>query len=456
MWIGWETMNRTHILDDLKLPPHNIQAEQMICGALLNKPDAYDQIDSLSAQDFYSAQHRHIYHAIRSMLEAGRAVDALLVADELESHGKLNDVGGMSYLGDLAAGSSAVNLKSYAEIVKSRALLRRLQALASDLGEQAYAPGAVAGELADSIESQLTTIRHGKDESEPIPFHAALDAAMLARSQPDSGLHTGFYDLDRMLKPLRGGELIVIAGRPSMGKSALAANIGEHIAASKAVGLWSLEMSRASIAERILGWHERRDDLAASKLAMLQLHIDTPHTLTIGGLRMRAKRLRRKSGLSIIIVDYLGLMRGEGENRTQQIGSVSRGLKGLALEFDVPVIAVAQLNRANESRTDKRPMLSDLRESGDIEQDADIVLMVYRDEYYSDCSAAKGTAEVLVRKHRNGATGMVRLGFVSEHARFESYSGPPIYEEQPRAARHTGKASAGIVDFKRRSGGDNA
>lgn len=439
----------------LRLPPCNTDAEQAICGALMNKPDAYDQIDWLPSSDFFASRTRHVYHAIRGLLESGKAVDILLVADRLREHEQLDEIGGVDYLAQITAGVSAVNIKHYAEIVKSTALLRRLQVLASELTDQAYAPGAIASDLADSVESQLNTIRRGREDSEPSPFHVSLDAALLARSQPDSGIHTGFVDLDRMIKPLRGGELTIIAGRPSMGKSALAANIAEHIARTKPVGLWSLEMSRASIAERILGWHERNDDMAAGKLALLQLHIDTPHTLTIGGLRLRAKRLRRKVGLSAIVVDYLGLMRGDGENRTQQIGSVSRGLKGLAIEFDVPVIAVAQLNRVNESRTDKRPMLSDLRESGDIEQDADIVMMVYRDEYYSDSSPAKGTAEILVRKHRNGATGMARLAFINQHARFESYFGAPIYDEPPEP-RKTGRARDNGVDFKRRSGGDDA
>lgn len=416
-------------------PPCNNEAEQAVLGALLFNPESYDQIDQLKSAEFYYTANRLIYHSLKGMLEAGESVDTLLLADRLNDRGQLDQVGGAEYINLLAFNTpSASNIRRYAEIVQSKALLRNLQAMANDLQSQAFEPGAIPEALADAAESRLNDLRHGHDESEPLPFHASLDAALIARKTPDSGVHTGFVDLDRMIKPLRPGEFVIIAGRPSMGKSALAANIAEHVANTKPVGFWSLEMSRASIAERILGWHERRDEEAAGVLSLLQLHIDTPHILTIGSLRLRAKRLRRKHGLSLLVVDYLGLMRGEGENRTQQIGSISRGLKGLAIELDIPVIAVAQLNRANESRTDRRPMLSDLRESGDIEQDADIVLMVYRDEYYSDCSAARGTAEVLVRKHRNGQTGMVRLAFVSEHARFQSYAGPPIYDERPAPA----------------------
>ena len=432
--------------------PHNTDAEEAVIGGLLLWPDAYDRIDWLQSDDFYHGKLKLIYHAIRSMLESGEPVDVLLVADKLRERGDLDNVGGMAYLGALAANTaSAANIKRYAELIKSSALLRRLQTLAVDLGEQAHEPGAVASDIADAAESRLNDLRHGRDESEAQPFHVSLDAALLARARADSGIHTGFTDLDRVIKPLRGGELIIIAGRPSMGKSALAANIGEHVARRGSVGFWSLEMSRAAIAERILGWHERNDEMAANKLSMLQLHIDTPHTLTVGGLRLRAKRLRRKHGLQLMIVDYLGLMRGEGENRTQQIGSISRGLKGLAIELDIPVIAVAQLNRANEGRTDRRPMLSDLRESGDIEQDADIVLMVYRDDYYNAASAASGTCEVLIRKHRNGSTGMVRLAFIGPHARFESYAGPPIYDEPEPPVR---RKKAVSQDFKRRAGGD--
>jgi replicative DNA helicase len=417
---------------DLCIPPHSLEAEQAILGGLLMQSDSFDRIDWLSEADFFSVDHRLIYAAIRSMTEAGKPIDVLLLADHLRSLGELEDAGGMAYIGSLAVNTpSAANIHRYAEVVREKSLRRQLMALGCDIQTDAAAPGTVPMELVERAESRLADITHGREESEPLEFHHALDAALLARQQAAKGLRTGFVDLDSMIKPLKGGDLVVIAGRPSMGKSGLAVCVAEHVARASHVGLWSLEMSRAAIAERILGWHERRDQEAAGALATLGLHIDTPNALSVGSLRLRMKRLRRKHGLSLAVVDYLGLMRGDGENRTQQIGSVSRGLKGLAVEFDIPVIAVCQLNRGNENRVDRRPMLSDLRDSGDVEQDADIVLMLYRDEYYDRNSQAAGTAEVLIRKHRNGPTGMVRLAFIDQHARFENYAGPQINTQPP-------------------------
>lgn len=440
-------------LDRVALPPQSIESEQAVLGGLLMAPHALDKIEFLEARHFYLERHQLVYAVIRAMVEAGKQVDVLLVADALQARGELDRAGGQPYLGNLAVNTgSAANIHRYAEIVLDKAMLRSLIAMAGDLTANAVVPGAIAAELAERAEAQLADIREGREESEPLEFHHALDAAMLARQHADKGVRTGFVDLDSKLKPLKGGDLIIIAGRPSAGKSGLAVCIAEHVARTDSVGLWSLEMSRASIAERILGWHERRDQNAAAVLAALKLHIDAPHALTIGGLRLRMKRLRRKHGLALAIVDYLGLMRGEGENRTQQIGSISRGLKLLAIEFDIPILAVCQLNRGTENRTDKRPMLSDLRESGDIEQDSDVVLMLYRDEYYDPHSPAAGTAEVLIRKHRNGPTGMVRLAFISNHARFENYAGGEI--QPPKPARRAATGTVRAVDFKSAATGD--
>ncbi len=443
--------------DPLALPPHSIESEQAVIGGLLMAPHAIDKIEFLEARHFYLEGHQLAYAVIRSMVEAGKQVDVLLVANALLERGELERAGGHSYLGSMAVNTgSAANIHRYAEIVVDKAMLRSLIAMAGDLTAEAAVHGAVASELAERAEAQLADIQEGREESEPLEFHHALDAALLARQHVDKGLRTGFADLDSMIKPLKGGDFLVIAGRPSMGKSGLAVCIAEHIARAGHVGLWSLEMSRAAIAERILGWHERRDQEAAGALSALRLHIDTPHVLSVGSLRLRMKRLRRKHGLALAIVDYLGLMRGDGENRTQQIGSVSRGLKGLAVEFDIPIIAVCQLNRGNENRADRRPLLSDLRDSGDVEQDADIVLMLYRDEYYDRNSQAAGTAEVLIRKHRNGPTGMVRLTFIEQHARFENYAGPPISDSTaaPAAPRRAAVGKVHAPDFKRAAAGD--
>lgn len=443
------------VIEAFKRPPFSDEAEVAVIGALLYKPDSYDQIDWLSAADFYGVRNRAAYSGIRRMLEAGDAFDILLLTERLRADGDLENAGGLEYLNEIATTHySAANIRKYAEIVRSRALLRGLQALSNDIAGQSFEPGANPDALAEACESRLNDLRHGVDDSEPLPFHATLDAALQARKQPDSGVNTGIAELDDVLKSLKPGQLIVIAARSSMGKSALALNIGEHVAQTLPVGLFSLEMSRAELGERTLKWHESRKgiDAALAKLTLLQLHIDCPNALTVGSLRLRAKRLRRRHGLKLLIVDYLGLMRGSGENRTQEIGSISRGLKGLAVELQIPIIAVAQLNRQNEQRTDKRPMLSDLRESGDIEQDADTVVMIYRDEYYNSGSAAKGTAELLIRKNRNGRTGMVRTTWIEEFTRFERYSGPPIDDRGPMPAQ-PGRSKK--PDYKMASAGDD-
>jgi replicative DNA helicase len=439
------------MIDAIKAPPHCIDSEHAVIGGLLHEPHAIDRIDWLPETAFYGSANRAIYRAQRKILEAGAGLDVFLLATELGA--ELEKVGGIGYLSELQLNTpSAVNIHRYAAVVRDKALLRNMVTLGMEIQERAMALDAKPAELAEELESRMNDTAAGREESEAVEFHKSLDAAFASRSTQHSGIHCGFPDLDRIIKPMRGGDLIIVAGRPSMGKSALATCIAEHVAREQPVGFWSLEMGRASIAERILGWHERNDENAAAKLASLQLYIDTPYSLSIGSLRLRMKRLRRRHGLALAVVDYLQLMRGDGENRTQEIGSISRGLKRLAVEMDIPLIAVCQLNRGVEQRTDKRPMLSDLRESGDIEQDADIAIMVYREEYYDANTPAVGTGELLVRKHRNGRTGMARLTFISEHARFESYAGPDIYYEAPRTAPRTGRLSA--VDTKSRAGGE--
>lgn len=447
-------MNEAPTLDALKLPPNDQDSEQSIIGALLFQASAFERIDWLQESAFYSSVNREIFAALKSMIEDARDVDLVLLSEELRRRGSLERVGGIAYLSMMAVNTpSAFNIHSYAAIVRDNALLRGMITLAAEIQDRAYTPNAVPRELAEELESRINDVVAGREESEAVEFHKSLDAAMLGRKTQDTGLNTGFPDMDRILKPLRGGDFIVVAGRPSMGKSALATCIAEHVAHEQPVGFWSLEMGRAAIAERILGWHERNDAYAGAKISTLKLFIDTPYSLSIGSLRLRMKRVRRKFGLKLVVVDYLQLMRGEGENRTQQIGSISRGLKQLAVELDIPVIAVCQINRGVEQRTDKRPLLSDLRESGDIEQDADIAIMVYRDEYYDRASRAKGTAELLIRKHRNGRVGMTRLTFIDEHARFLSYAGDPIEDEPPApAAKKVSKFS----DYKSRAAGDDA
>lgn len=433
-------------MEVLKPPPHCIDSEQAVLGGLMISAAAIDRIDWLREEHFYTAAHRLIFAAERKLIENGAAPDALLVGKELGVN--LERAGGQAYISSLMMNTpSASNIHRYAQFIIDHYKLRQMIALGHEIAEKAAAPDANADDISAELESRLTDTDK-PDDSEAVEFHKSMDDAYQSRNAK-GGLSTGFIDLDRITTTLKGGDLIIIAGRPSMGKSALATCIGEHTATQLPVGMWSLEMSRAKVANRIMGWHERHGDV--SKLTKLQLYIDTPHTLTAGSLRIRMKRLKRKYGISLAIVDYLQLMKGSGENRTQEIGSISRGLKRLAVEFDIPVIAVCQLNRGVEARADKRPLLSDLRESGDIEQDADVVMMVYRDEYYNDASPAAGTAEVIVRKNRDGDIGTCRLTFIHNHARFANYAGPEIRYEQPKPVR-TGRITS--VDFKTMASGE--
>lgn len=386
-------------------------------------PEAYERIAWLRAEYFYRASHRLIFEAIQSLMHGSAHLDTLLVADKLGD--KLGDIGGKEYLGALAAGTpSAANIVRYAEIVRDRWKLRTVIAVGMEMADSGYAPHADADSIAQSSEGRLYEMSAGTQNSELLAFHRTLDTALIW-DQQDAVVPTGFIDLDRLI-PLRAGELTIIAGRPSMGKSALALAIAEHLAWTQPVAFFSMEMSRANIGKRVLNWHRRLDDHPEDRLSNLLLFIETPSVLTVETLRMKVRRQKRLHGCALVVVDYLTMMRGRGENRTQEVGSISRGLKGVAIDCDVPLIAVAQLNRANEGRTDHRPLLSDLRESGDIEQDADIVAMVYRDEYYNPESEAKGTAEILVRKSRNGPVGTARLTWINDYARFENYAGGPI------------------------------
>lgn len=432
---------------DLRLPPFSLESEQAVIGALLTQPHAFDRIDWLQASAFYREDHRLIYAALRAMIEAGRPVDVLLLCEHMGARGELEKVGGMVYIGSLAINTpSAHNIHRYAAVVRDKALLRGLIAHASEIVEAASAVGADPRELAERADASLYSVIQQEQQSESATFMQAMDEALLSRKNAHLGIATGFVDLDAMLGLLKGGDFVVIAGRPSMGKTSLATCIAEHVAGSKPIAFMSMEMARHAIANRIMHWHERNADIDSivEKLHTLQLHIETPPTLSIGSMRLKLRRQKRKHGLAMAVVDYLGLMRGEGENRTQEIGSISRGLKSLAVEFDIPVVAVCQLNRAPENRADKRPLLSELRESGDIEQDADIVLMVYRDDYYNQQSEARGTAEIIIRKHRNGPTGMVRLAFILDYVRFENYAGPPIINATVAPVR-----SRNVTDFRK-------
>jgi replicative DNA helicase len=445
-------------LEAARVPPQSIEAEQSVLGGLLLDNTAWDRIaDLVSAVDFYRADHRLIFEHIGLLIENVRPADALTVAESLERSGRLGEVGGQAYLGTLAANTpSAANIRRYAEIVRERSVMRNLAAIGTDIADSAYNPlGRDAKALLDEAETKIFRIaesgskaRQGFVKIDPLLTETVerVDVLYNRENKDDViGLATGFVDLDRMTSGLQQGDLIIIAARPSMGKTALAMNFVEHVALQlkKAVAVFSMEMSGAQLAMRMIGsvgrfdQHELRtgtfkeDDWsrlvdAVGRLNETEIFIDDTAGLNALEVRSRARRLHRQcGGLALIVVDYLQLMSSSGreENRATEIAEISRSLKGLAKELKVPVVALSQLNRGVESRQDKRPMMSDLRESGAIEQDADLILFIYRDEVYNPESPNRGMAEILLAKQRNGPTGKVMLTFLGKYTRFENYAG---------------------------------
>jgi len=445
-------------LEATRVPPQSIEAEQSVLGGLLLDNTAWDRVsDLITAVDFYRADHRLIFEHIGGLIESSRPADALTVAESLERSGQLTEVGGHAYLGALAANTpSAANIRRYAEIVRERSVMRSLAAIGTEIADASYNPaGRDAKALLDEAETKIFRIaeagskaRQGFVKIDPLLTETVERVDILYnRENKDDiiGLATGFVDLDRMTSGLQEGELIIIAARPSMGKTALAMNFVEHAALplKKAVAVFSMEMSGAQLAMRMIGsvgrfdQHELRTGTfkeedwsrlvdAVGRLNETQVFIDDTAGLNALEVRSRARRLHRQcGGLSMIVVDYLQLMSSSGreENRATEIAEISRSLKALAKELKVPVVALSQLNRSVESRQDKRPMMSDLRESGAIEQDADLIIFIYRDEVYNPDSPSRGMAEIIVAKQRNGPTGKLTLTFLGKYTRFENYAG---------------------------------
>ncbi|WP_042429251.1 replicative DNA helicase [Comamonas granuli] len=439
----------------LRVPPHSIEAESSVLGGLLLDNHAWDRVgDLLVESDFYRHEHQIIYTAIASLVNANKPADVITVYEQLQSLGKSEEIGGLVYLNALAQYvPSASNIRRYAEIVRERAILRKLVTASDEIATNAFNPqGKPVDRILDEAEQKIFNIgeegsrmKQGFQAMENLVVNL-LDRVQEMADNPNdiTGVPTGFIDLDRMTSGLQAGDLVVLAARPSMGKTAFAVNIAEHVALNEGlpVAVFSMEMGAAQLAVRIVGsigridqGHLRTGKLtddewprlteAIERLRNVSLHIDETPGLTPSELRANARRLARSCGkLGLIVVDYLQLMSGssgsQGENRATELGEISRGLKMLAKELQCPVIALSQLNRSVETRTDKRPMMSDLRESGAIEQDADIIMFIYRDDYYNKDSKEPNVAEIIIGKQRNGPTGTVKLFFQKSQTRFES------------------------------------
>ncbi|NBX00314.1 MAG: replicative DNA helicase [Methylophilaceae bacterium] len=446
-------------LESLKLPPNSVEAEQSVLGGLLLENEALYRIaDILNQADFYRHDHRLIYSHIAKLIEQNRPADIVTVAESLENSAELSSVGGIAYLGALAQNTpTAANIRRYAEIVRERSIMRKLVEVGSGIAESAYNPqGRDAQQLLDEAEAKIFQIAESGNRGSQgfvniqtlLPLVADRIDFLYQRENQGSvtGIPTGFDDLDERTSGFQPGDLIIVAGRPSMGKTAFSLNIAENVAldTKKAVAVFSMEMGATQLATRMIGSVGRLDQhrmrngnlededwvrltTALGRLNDAPIFIDEGAGLSSFDVRARARRLHRQTGgLGLIVVDYLQLMSGTSgrasENRATEISEISRSLKSLAKELDVPVVALSQLNRSVEQRPDKRPVMSDLRESGAIEQDADLILFIYRDEVYNPDSEDKGTAEIIIAKQRNGPIGRVRLTFLGQHTRFENFS----------------------------------
>jgi replicative DNA helicase len=439
----------------LHTPPHSVEAEQSVLGGLLLDNSAWDRIaDRIGPEDFYRHDHRLIFQQIARLIDQSKPADTVTVFEALQATGQAADCGGLPYLNALAQNTpSAANIRRYAEIVRERSVLRSLASVGEEIAISAREPqGRDAKEILDEAEGKVFRIaeqgarnRTGFARLETLLTRVVERIQELFERSGGSdvtGVPTGFADLDSKTAGLQAGDLIIIAGRPSMGKTALALNIGEHVAIDLGmpVAVFSMEMGAAQVALRMLGSVGRIDQQrlrtgrlndqdwprlseAIERMHAAPLYIDETPALNALELRARARRLAREyKQLGLVVVDYLQLMSatGSGENRATEISEISRSLKALAKELQVPVVALSQLNRTVETRTDKRPVMSDLRESGAIEQDADLILFIYRDEVYNPDTSDKGVAEIIIGKQRNGPIGRVNLRFGGEFTRFDN------------------------------------
>jgi replicative DNA helicase len=442
-------------MDRLQTPPHSVEAEQAVLGGLLLDTQAWDQVgDSVGAEDFYRPDHRLIFDAIADLVTESKPVDVVTVSERLASRGKLDEVGGLGYLSTLVRDTpTAANARAYAQIVREKSLLRSLVSAGHAISSSVFnEEGASARDLVNAAEQRVFEIaERGARRTDGAQWVRRMLPGLIEKidewhSNPDAmrGLATGFVDFDRRTGGLRGGDLVIVAGRPSMGKTTLAINMAENVALAPdvkgSVLIFSMEMPAEQLMTRMLAsWggvplHDIRSgrvtdqdwariSSATSQLQEARIFIDESPGLTPTELRARARRVKREHGLDLVVVDYLQLMQVSGtkENRATEISEISRGLKALAKELDVPVIALSQLNRSVEQRESKRPVMSDLRESGAIEQDADMILFIYREEVYDKNSPRKGEADIDLAKHRNGETGHFILTFQGQFTRFQNF-----------------------------------
>jgi len=451
-------------VDEIRVPPHSAEAEQAVLGGLMLDNRMWDAIaDRILATDFYRRDHQVIFEGIAELAAKSEPFDAVTLSEALEAKGLAEQTGGLAYLASLVRDTpSAANVRAYADIVRERSTLRQLISVGGEIAHSAYDPeGREAGEILDEAERRVFEIAESRNKGRSgfVPLRQDLGKVidrldMLAQNKGEiTGLSTGFTRLDEMTAGLQKGDLIVIAGRPSMGKTTFALNIAENAAfgpKKASVGVFSMEMSRESLAFRMVSSLGRVDQthlrvgnlgdeewtritMAIEMMKNSNIHIDDTGALTPTEVRARARRLKREHGLDLIVLDYLQLMQvsGNKENRATEISEISRSLKALAKELDVPLIALSQLNRSVEQRTDKRPVMSDLRESGAIEQDADVIMMIYREEVYDKNTTRKGIADIIIAKQRNGEIGDINLTFLGKYTKFENFVPETAYGDTP-------------------------
>ncbi len=459
-----QTEPRDVQLEGMKVPPHSIEAEQSVLGGLMLDNERWDDVaERVVAEDFYTRPHRHIFTEMHRLQEMGKPIDLITLAESLEQQGQLDIVGGFAYLAELSKNTpSAANISAYADIVRERAVVREMISVANEIANAGFDPqGRSSEDLLDLAESRVFKIaesRANKDEG-PKNIADVLEATVsrieqLFQQPHDgvTGVNTGYDDLNKKTAGLQPSDLIIVAARPSMGKTTFAMNLVENAAMlqDKPVLIFSLEMPSEQIMMRSLASLSRVDQtrirtgqlddedwarISGTMGILLEkrnIYIDDSSGLTPTEVRSRARRIAREhGGIGLIMIDYLQLMRvpSLSDNRTLEIAEISRSLKALAKELQVPVVALSQLNRSLEQRADKRPVNSDLRESGSIEQDADLIMFIYRDEVYHENSDLKGIAEIIIGKQRNGPIGTVRLTFNGQWSRFDNYAGPQYDDE---------------------------